>query len=1187
MKKILSQLQNPFKSVKPAGGAPTTHESVAAEGAAQSLLFEIDEQLSGQIIGWLVANAEKRLSFVIDDEVSVAIELNQRRPDVAVALGVDELCGFATILPRHLFDDRLHEVAVVETDQVSGHFSCLGVRQVRLRASAGAIAYIEYVERHSISGWANVPAGSELVCRVGEGMLEEPLTSPRRDVDNHLLLPTRTAIGFSFPVPATFQWQDDDVVEIVARHNGSELTLGENSLVNAPLAKPSGQIDGLSKDTVFGWATATSQGNFAVRLDGETVLPLNTSIDRPDVAEVFRTGDEAVGFELPLLDGFLDTETVRVELLFVSDSEPIVCDEKILSATISGDVPTPTHQLPARRRRAAVVCWDLAHNPAGRALVLYQILELLFDEVTLIGPMFPRFGTSVWAPIAENENLNIVTGVVDGFSDLEAFANEAASQSFDFVWLCKPRYPTLFIGLTIWERCQPTIMLDIDDYEFAFFKERQINGEASALLSSLRSDQVHLADLAGTTLAHSVIGAFDHVTVSNPSLQSIFGGTIVAHSRDESQFDAALFDRQALRASSGLPIEAKVVVFVGTVRRHKGVLEIARAIGKSSRSDLRLLVAGTFEDDRIREEIEEAACGRAILLSDVSFSELPTVLAMGDLVCLPQDASAETSYYQLPSKVADALAFGMSVLLNDLAPFENLKDIPGVFFRQDDESLEAALDRVLESAIDKERVRETFLSRFSHSSNAMRVSAMTDTGRRRASSFDHATAFPQIMGRTSKHLISKIHRKHVDASQRDLVILWKQVDSGLFGRRVDMVAEYLVRDGHFDRVIIIDHPLSLAGFRDLEKRAASMPLSNASIVLSRFVGKYFGHFDKASLVQRSFVYSNRSEMLFGRRLPSFTELKSSFQAFFDEVGLSAGASLLVCPYVECLDELLAAAKFDAVFADLIDDEREFATTEERRRLVEASYGKAISSSSAVFTNNERMRETFSSFCDAEKIHVVPNGVERHSLSADEVIRVRPSVPGGPVIGYVGNLRDRVDASLISYLARTLPHATIVLVGPTGGNASIEQLAEIENVVLTGALTYEDSTRIAAGFDIAIMPHRINELTGSMNPLKFVLYRELGLPIVSTAVSNLLGGTAEGVILTSDDPKEFTRGVSMMLERLKTGEVKVEPLPSGFYWSARVAEIAEIMGEFTDLKKERQSGLEEEQEQFNTGTFLQA
>lgn len=102
----------------------------------------------------------------------------------------------------------------------------------------------------------------------------------------------------------------------------------------------------------------------------------------------------------------------------------------------------------------------------------------------------------------------------------------------------------------------------------------------------------------------------------------------------------------------------------------------------------------------------------------------------------------------------------------------------------------------------------------------------------------------------------------------------------------------------------------------------------------------------------------------------------------------------------------------------------------------------------------------------------------------------------PRVGYFGTLRPyTVDIPLLERVARELPDAQLVIVGPVV--CDVEELAARPNVHLLGPKSYEDVPRYGAGFDVALMPWLQNSWIRFSNPIKLKEYLALGLAIVST------------------------------------------------------------------------------------------
>src|SRR5262249_3763755 len=139
---------------------------------------------------------------------------------------------------------------------------------------------------------------------------------------------------------------------------------------------------------------------------------------------------------------------------------------------------------------------------------------------------------------------------------------------------------------------------------------------------------------------------------------------------------------------------------------------------------------------------------------------------------------------------------------------------------------------------------------------------------------------------------------------------------------------------------------------------------------------------------------------------------------------------------------------------------------------------------------------------APDVTVVPNACELPSaIPAYPRPRELDGLTG-PIIGYSGNLSDRVDIDLLDAVVRARPDWSFVFVGSAHLDRSALRLQQQPNAHFVGPKPYEQALALMQHFDVALIPHVDNEMTQSMNPLKAYVYVALGVPIVATPVSNL-------------------------------------------------------------------------------------
>jgi len=116
--------------------------------------------------------------------------------------------------------------------------------------------------------------------------------------------------------------------------------------------------------------------------------------------------------------------------------------------------------------------------------------------------------------------------------------------------------------------------------------------------------------------------------------------------------------------------------------------------------------------------------------------------------------------------------------------------------------------------------------------------------------------------------------------------------------------------------------------------------------------------------------------------------------------------------------------------------------------------------------------------------------------------------GRPRLGFYGVLDERLDPELIAALADAHPEWQIVLVRPIVKIAP-ETLPQRQNVHYLGQQPYEALPHFLAGWDVCLMPFALNEATRYISPTKVLEYMAAELPIVSTAIADVVqpyGGT---------------------------------------------------------------------------------
>jgi glycosyltransferase involved in cell wall biosynthesis len=213
--------------------------------------------------------------------------------------------------------------------------------------------------------------------------------------------------------------------------------------------------------------------------------------------------------------------------------------------------------------------------------------------------------------------------------------------------------------------------------------------------------------------------------------------------------------------------------------------------------------------------------------------------------------------------------------------------------------------------------------------------------------------------------------------------------------------------------------------------------------------------------------------------------------------------------------------------------------------------KLIRRADAVIVSAEALRR---SKAGGREPVLVRHGVDHDHFrrALDPQVRIPEDLAGlrRPAIGYFGLMsEDWVDVPLLLKTARAFPDASLVLLGKVAMDLS--ELEREPNVSLLGRKPYADLPAYCKGFDVAIIPFPISQVTLSANPLKAREYLAAGLPVVSTAIPEVEAlGDAVRIGRSHED---FIAGIRESLERPGPDPARSASMASES-WRARLDEV---------------------------------
>ena len=201
----------------------------------------------------------------------------------------------------------------------------------------------------------------------------------------------------------------------------------------------------------------------------------------------------------------------------------------------------------------------------------------------------------------------------------------------------------------------------------------------------------------------------------------------------------------------------------------------------------------------------------------------------------------------------------------------------------------------------------------------------------------------------------------------------------------------------------------------------------------------------------------------------------------------------------------------------------------------------------------------------ERAYLLRHGVEwEHFARAALDPPARPadiSDITGPIIGFFGLIHEWVDQDLLCRVAEAVPHATLVLIGRV--QVDDARLRGQPNIRLLGQRPYADLPAYAAAFDVALVPFVRNELTAAVNPIKLREYLCAGLPVVATALPEIVLLSDRPQLRVAETADEFVEAVVEVVEvgggsRGSDKRRRAAQAEKGESWTGRCAAMAQLL-----------------------------
>jgi glycosyltransferase involved in cell wall biosynthesis len=367
--------------------------------------------------------------------------------------------------------------------------------------------------------------------------------------------------------------------------------------------------------------------------------------------------------------------------------------------------------------RISVLIPNLATNCIVRSWPIIKVLER-HHEVEVIGSLFgndqifPLYAQELPYQVVRWGERRMLHGLHQVMSRIHG----------DLVYAFKPLTASLGAALAAKLRRRVPVILDVEDWEtWSLYRSpyalRRMVRIGRQLLGSGWSDP---HSLKYRYVMEQLAPLADSVTVVSTFLQRRFGGVKLPHGTDTTVFDPALYNKRDLRAKWGIDERARLLLFAGNPSPYKGLEDILEAIDRlmeRGSTQLRLLMVGRSAEHAYTYELLAKAPERILHLGPQPHALMPELLALSDMVVLPQRYTPVTSA-QVPAKVFEAMAMAKPIIATRMSDLPEVLDGCGILVEPEDVAqLTAAIERIIADealAVELgERARERCLQYYS------------------------------------------------------------------------------------------------------------------------------------------------------------------------------------------------------------------------------------------------------------------------------------------------------------------------------------------------------------------------------------------------------------------------------------------------------------------------------------------
>jgi glycosyltransferase involved in cell wall biosynthesis len=200
------------------------------------------------------------------------------------------------------------------------------------------------------------------------------------------------------------------------------------------------------------------------------------------------------------------------------------------------------------------------------------------------------------------------------------------------------------------------------------------------------------------------------------------------------------------------------------------------------------------------------------------------------------------------------------------------------------------------------------------------------------------------------------------------------------------------------------------------------------------------------------------------------------------------------------------------------------------------------------------------------VHAFPSSIDFNHFSKARGVKQDPAdqaqIPY-PRLGFFGVIDERLDVDLVAQVAELRPDWQFVMIGPVV-KIDPASLPQRPNLHWLGGKSYDELPRYLSGWNIGIMPFALNEATKFISPTKTPEFLAAGVPVVSTAITDVVRPYGEkGLVEIARSAEELVEKAEFILARPRESWLaKVDRHLAAGSWDKTWASMHKLMLDVT-------------------------